>query len=287
MEKTKALALKLRTAVLGVVIAVISAEAGVHISRVNDFPLYDVNNRIGYIPKPNQEGRYLWRNNWEYNALSMGTGRQFQPSEKVDLLLIGDSVVNGGNPMSQEERLGPALEAVTGWIVWPISAGSWGLQNQMHYLLDHPSVTAGVDRIAFVLNESDFEETSSYWTQYSTPPKMPFPALPYVLNRYVFGFNNPPPEPSLTVPRRDPLLMLAGFATSYGKPIDVFLYPTQAEIGQSCNWRPGALMTIPNIRVHCIEDGWNESGYRDSIHPSAKGNQVLAPIVARAPRSAA
>ncbi len=48
-------------------------------------------------------------------------------SAKPDVLLVG------GNPLGKVERLGPQLAKVTSQSVWPISAGSWALRNELAY----------------------------------------------------------------------------------------------------------------------------------------------------------
>jgi hypothetical protein len=257
---------------------VLAAEAAIHISRINDFPIYDVNNRIGYIPKPDQAGAFLWRNDWVFNELSMGTERPFRPGR--GLLLVGDSVVNGGNPLRHSERLGPALERRTGVTVWPISAGSWGLQNEVTWLNDNPEVVAGVGRIALVLNSRDFDKPSSFRTDYTHPRERPFPALPYILKRYAVGFTPEATPADLEVRKTDALALLAEFASRH--PVDVFLHPDQTELDRGCQWTPSQIRLIPGVTLHCIdtEAGWDRSNYYDEIHPTASGVQNLAAIIA-------
>ncbi|MDP1125438.1 hypothetical protein Q5O12_28365, partial [Klebsiella pneumoniae] len=76
---------------------------------------------------------------WQFNSLSMGSG-PFFPSSDIDTLLIGDSIVLGGNPYRQQDRLGPVLQMDSKHAVWPISAGSWSISNELIYLKDHPDV---------------------------------------------------------------------------------------------------------------------------------------------------
>ena len=111
----------------------LSSEAFVRSLGVVDFPLYQANMQIGYIPALSQQGSFLNRNDWKFNSLHMGAP-EFLPGPVLDLLLVGDSVVYGGNAYRQSDRLGPALQASLqlhspGALVWPISAGSWALRN--------------------------------------------------------------------------------------------------------------------------------------------------------------
>ena len=151
-------------------------EVGLRTSGIIDFPLYDANSIIGYIPKPSQNGSFLNKNVWQFNSLSMGAS-EFKPTNTIDTLLIGDSVVLGGNPYRQEDRLAPQLQLETKLPIWPISAGSWGLRNELIYLKLHPEVVNSVDRFIFVLNSGDFDKASSWSCEITHPRSYPILAL--------------------------------------------------------------------------------------------------------------
>jgi lysophospholipase L1-like esterase len=55
----------------------------------------------------------------------------FVPDPAGNILLIGDSIVWGGNPYKAGERLGARLQALLKDKVWTASAGSWSLQNEI------------------------------------------------------------------------------------------------------------------------------------------------------------
>src|SRR4051812_6093297 len=95
---------------VGLVALAGTAEIGTRVSGIADFPLYRADQSLGYVPAPNQRGAFLNRNGWVFNELSMGTDRPFDPDSVFNLLLVGDSIVNGGNPVRQSDRLGPAIE---------------------------------------------------------------------------------------------------------------------------------------------------------------------------------
>jgi len=48
----------------------------VRASGVLDFPTYQVDNGIGYIPSPDQKGMFLHLNDWAFNDRSMGPTRR-------------------------------------------------------------------------------------------------------------------------------------------------------------------------------------------------------------------
>lgn len=167
----------------------VPAEIAVRISGIVDFPLYVANNEIGYIPAPSQSGDFLRKNHWQFNSKSMGA-LEFAPSDAVDTLLIGDSVVLGGNPYREEDRLGPQLKTVLQHPVWPISAGSWGLRNELQYLKLHPEVVQSSDQIIFVSNNGDFGEASSWSCEKTHPRSHPAWATLYVFKKYVWDWES-------------------------------------------------------------------------------------------------
>ena len=61
------------------------AEAGLRLAGVIDFPVYDTDEVIGYIPAPNQRGEFLNRNRWQINERSMGS-EHWHPHGQRDLL---------------------------------------------------------------------------------------------------------------------------------------------------------------------------------------------------------
>jgi hypothetical protein len=130
----------------------------VRLMGLGDFPLYEANNVIGYIPKASQQGTFMNTSDWVFNSLHMGTG-EFKPGPGRDVLLVGDSLVYGGNSYRQAERQ-----------VWPIGAGSWSMHNELTWLMQHLDVVRQVDNVVFVPNSSDLEDSGSSWRCESTHP---------------------------------------------------------------------------------------------------------------------
>lgn len=273
-------------------IFLVAAESSVRALGFVDFPLYDANNQIGYIPRANQSGSYMNQNNWAFNELSMGTALAFKPTpEKKDILLIGDSIVLGGNSYREDERLGPQLGRISGDAVWPISAGSWGLQNELEYLREHPEVVASVDQIIFVLNSGDFDRPSSWASEFTHPLERPSCALCYLVAKFVFRPIRSTPA-DLMVERFDAIVMLKAFAETYRKPFDIWLYPDKAQINHLDVWEKEfgphikslEAAQIPGLTLHSGEGilGWQDMDYRDSIHPTPAATRKLAKAISDA-----
>ena len=268
-------------------LAFIVCEVGVRVSGLTELPLYDANSEIGYIPKENQSGFFLHQRRWRFNEYSMGAGSFKPAADRFNILLIGDSIVLGGNPLNEEDRLGPRLEFISGWQVWPISAGSWALQNELTYLRNHPGVVDKVDAIAFVLNSGDFGEPSSWASELTHPRSEPTLHSLYVFKKYVLKMEYAV-EPGMRVPMRNWQKDFKEFIDSVQKPIFVFMYPTQEELGNSILRAQALDAFIPKLGilprnrlvVGKVADSseWRQGLYRDSIHPGANGNATLAEI---------
>lgn len=278
----------LTKALLGAAATLIVAEIGVRAIGLTDFPLYEASKDIGYIPQANQQGRFLNKNEWAFNNEHMGSG-PFQPSDAVDTLLIGDSIVLGGNPFTTAERLGPRLQALIGGKVWPISAGSWALRNELTYLRAHKDVVAQVDRLVFVLNSGDFGEASSWSCELTHPLSRPIFSTYYLAQRYGTSVDKCGTTPAeLQVPPGDAFQELAAFLRGTGKQVIVFLYPDKAELISQTQLQEKLTHHIPALRqagvqhIFLVSDDsrWTPSAYKDTIHPSVQATQTLASIMA-------
>lgn len=261
---------------------VIVGEGFARLSGLTDFPLYHADSRIGYIPAPSQSGSFMATNDWAFNEFSMGTPRPFAVSEATDILLVGDSVVYGGNPYKQQDRLGPQLEAATGATVWPISAGSWGLQNELTWLADHSNVAKSVDHIVFVLNSGDYGLPSSWRSEESHPRYRPTSSLWYLVTKYLLKPVTQDSPADLIVQPRDWRADFAAFAASVDTPITVLLYPSR-DPSDDDDLALGielALLGADSVVPVSEDPAWSEAMYRDAIHPTAAGTSELARIIA-------
>jgi hypothetical protein len=278
----------MRKAALGVV-AIVAAvglgELAAAGSGLVDIPLYEAPRQLGYVPKANQHGSFLHRFDWAFNEHHMGVAEPFEPTSGEDILLVGDSVVFGGVRMPQAERLGPTLERLTSSKVWPISAKSWSLTNELTYLYENPDVTAGVDRMVIVLNGSDFRQKSIWESSLTHPLSRPLFSTLYLAEKFVLGDPESPPRPSLS--DRTVRDRWHRFVRSFGKPVTVVLYPEKHELEpsqeQAVFAQRQAELEMPGVTVVRLgkDERWRASAtYLDHIHPDARGTYLLAEIIA-------
>jgi hypothetical protein len=273
-------------------IAFLILEIGTRLTRISDFPIYDANNEIGYIPKASQHGKFLWTHDWIFNEYHMGADT-FKPSNAEDILLIGDSIVLGGNPLKESERLGPTLQRKINRAVWPISAGSWGMRNELIYLKSNPDVVKNIDTFIFVWNSGDFDQASSWSCEITHPKHPPISAFLYALQKYVYSFQkcNGEIKPDYLVASGDWHEELKAFINSAemkNKKVVAYLYPDINERKDANLVEEKLDSHINEIQQAGIKDvisighdpRWGLSNYRDGIHPSGQGNKVLADIIA-------
>jgi len=263
------------------------------VTRIADFPLYEANNKIGYIPQKNQKGRFLWTHDWKFNEYHMGADT-FKPTNAEDVLLIGDSIVLGGNPLKERERLGPTLQRKMNLAVWPISAGSWGMRNELIYLNNNPEVVKNIDTFIFVWNSGDFDKASSWSCEGTHPKKAPISAFLYVFQKYIYRFQGCTGEikPEFLVPNGDWHKELRAFMNSAimkNKKVSAYLYPDINEerdvslIKEKLDSHINEIHEAGVLNIVSIghDSRWNIKNYRDGIHPSGKGNEFLADIISK------
>jgi hypothetical protein len=298
LKKTKLT--NIATLSLAVVLcAALIGEAGLRWAGVTDFPVYETDDVIGYIPAPEQSGAFLNKNRWQINERSMGSG-PWKPEGLRDLVLLGDSLVWGGNPLDQPDKLGPSLQVTLGdrWKVWSAAAGSWSVLNELAYLDRYPDVQQEADVLVWVLNTGDLAAQRSLWaSDYTLPRSRPTSALAYVLGKYLLprlglfrepAVNASPPAELISADTarffKDRLAQLA--AT---KRVLVVLYPDQTELRQPTPHYQAFRQAVQEAMTGCCsllevreQPNWNTSMYRDGIHPTSQGNQVLSGLIAQA-----
>lgn len=271
------------------------AEVGLRLAGAIDFPLYQADREIGYLPRADQSGRFLLRHDWAINAQHQGTATPFAPASapRGDWLLIGDSIVFGGNPYAAHERLGAQLQQRVDAAIWPVSAGGWSLQNQMAYLQRHDEVAASAQTLAFVLNRHDFAPAASWSCAWTHPLEKPRSALWHVAAKYVLKRPCEGTPAELQVPPQDPRALLHTLrrqSAERGQRVVFFLYPEQDEtrspeaLARGVETMEGALREAGFGEIVSVgrQPQWAEGArlYRDGIHPTPEGLGRLAEIVA-------
>lgn len=131
---------------------------------LTSFPLFISSPDFEYISAPNQDVT-IYRNRFVTNQYSQ---RSFflQKTDTLVYLLIGDSVVYGGNSIDQDSLASTILETKlrrkTGRPVrvLNISSKSWGLDNAAAYLRKYGSFSA--DKVVLVVSSHDAYDNMTF-----------------------------------------------------------------------------------------------------------------------------
>ena len=258
----------------GMALALIAGEIAARLAGVGDFPLYIADEEVGYLPAPGQQGAFLGRNRWVFNEHSMGVGQAYAPRPD-DILLVGDSLVLGGNMVDQPDKLGPRLEEATGCNVWPLAAGSWALRNELAALRRDPSFQIPRTTV-LVLNDGDFSAPSRWQSELTHPRERPGSVLAYAIRKRFFM-----PDEAASPPSEDPRWReeLELFARGYPGRVIVLAHPTRDQLGSEGSPIPALPdgITVIDPRMSGV---WDAADYADSIHPTPAANAELAAILA-------
>lgn len=294
-------------AAVGVVALLGLIEVTIRVSGATNFPIYIVDDGFGYLYAPNQSGVFLNRNRWHYNDRSMPVARDWAPGRAPDLLVIGNSIVAGGNPYDQTQKLTALLETRVGtrFSLWPIAVGGWSTVNALGYLERNPDVLNAADFFVWIHTSQGLARLNPWPGDAAFPRRRPIWATGYVLSRYlqptfrVFAQWLPAPvqrsaapdESAKNIVRFEAALRRLGAGERRHAGILV-LYPSDQQVEAARRgeeWLPEretmeavaqrhGLLVIDLTRY----PEWTAELYRDAIHPTAQGNEVLARIIVTA-----
>ena len=303
----------MRTKVLigGIVCVLAAVAAGELFARfvlgLGTPPLSMPHPTIEYLFKPNQDvkrfgNRYLIN---AYGMRSENFPKQKTDNGEVRIMVIGDSVINGGNLTDHEDlattilsrELSKSLGARV--IVGNISAGSWGPGNWLAYVREFGFFDA--DYVVFVMSSHDYADNPTFapLNPHTHPTHPPFSALTEgfsrYLPRYIPYLASLQEEPSVPVTEKDIRKALDDMKTVLELARDrvggvmVFLHLDQREIEKNKiaegHYQISNLCTELDIPVISLEPYFRQSisngryPYRDDIHPNADGQKVIASAI--------
>lgn len=283
-----------------VLAAVVLAEVAVRLGGLVDFPVYDVNPIVSYMPKASQSGNFMHKNDWVFNDRAMGVAADWDTLPGHNLLLIGNSIVMGGNPYRQQDKIGPLLQRQLGqrYAVWPIAAGGWTSVNQVAYLQKNSDLHAKTDFFVWEFMSGGFSGASQWRGDYVFPHEKPLWASWYIVRRYILPrfislpTNELPPqgEPKAShVAQMERQIVSLGQAGGRAIPGMILLYPSKEEYllaQHGKEWLPERQLIERICAEHHLllvdvakDARWSAAMYREDVHPNVAGNVVLAAII--------
>lgn len=265
------------------------AETGLRVAGVGGFALYARDPHSIYRMASNQQGRFRRRARWRYDRFGMRSDVDVG-SLAGRIVVLGDSVVEGGLHLDQRDTLAAALERETGHPVSPVACHGWALINELGAL----AATPGWDEAAalvWVINTGDFDTIGRGENELSFPTRRPVLLTLWLLRRYIYrknpwwwpwGKRVAPPGPPRPELRERALAEYEALAPHLPQTVVIVGHAMRGEdirahrfLDQLVAVRPGAALVVP-----AESPGWSEDCYLDFIHPNARGAALMAQAIA-------
>jgi hypothetical protein len=290
-----------------VVLAGLGEAAARWIVGLGDPPLYRTDPELGYLMVPGTYRRF--GHTIHYNRFHMrgpDVPERRTRADELRLLVMGDSVVNGGAPTDDADlatvilarRLGARLGAPVQ--VMNVSAGSWSPGNLLAYLRRFGTFDA--DLVVLVYNSLDWGEVVHSDLGPEQPTTRPWLALQEAVTNYAprllarVGLVRTPPDAVTPDPARAEQSLAAiretvALLRQRGVPVVAVQHLRWSEtIGTPLEGHARIAGTLHELGVETIQaaDAFRLIGptaYRDDIHPNAKGQEVLARVLEMAVRA--
>lgn len=273
-------------------------------------PLLQADSEMGYRFQGNQK-MYRLGKRIEYNQYSQRS-EPISPQkaeETLRVLMTGDSVLNGGNPIDQTETISELLEARLSHSgraveVLNASAGSWGIGNQLGYLRAFGMLDSDV--LIVQIGTHDLTQPTSTRDRVGNDPNYPNrpPLLAlqelfirYLLPQLALRLNQSAPPPEIPTPsdteaqfqqNLQTFQTLVRLARQHDTNLCVLYTPNWTDVLPKPNSPPDKAaffevlqsLQVPVVDVHLA---WSqlptttvESYFRDSVHLTVAGNRAIA-----------
>jgi len=300
---------KKKIALLSCACLIAALTVGEFVSRfvlgLGDPPLSVTHPTIEYMFKPSSEF-HRFGNYFRTNEYGMRSGEFPKEREKneIKILVLGDSVPNGGNLTDQNELATEILkENVRSLVSVPvqvgnISAGTWSPPNLLAYVEEFGTFDADVAVI--ILNKGDMFDFPTYaaLNPKTHPTDKPISAFGELLSRYLaprvlallpsLGESAVQATPTDTerkncTPELSELMEL--FTEEY-IPVYLIYHPSEDEISPDGSFTPkggypvisefskGTLHSFASIYGESVRNG--DYPYRDHYHPNTIGQKLMA-----------
>lgn len=277
--------------------------------HLGDPPLSVADPEIEYMFKPNQTvnrfGNIIHYNQWSMKSDDFP--KQKSDPKELRVLVIGDSVVNGGAQTANDKTATSILQKnLQEQLHRPvhianISAGSWGPPNQLAYLKHFGLFDA--DIIILVLSSHDYTDAPTFdpivGINSDFPEHRPLFALQEAVTRYLPRYlpvlKNASGDPmgSKAPAQKDidwcmqSIREIVDLGHAKGIPVAVVQHMEQTELGKpetsghlvvrTTSTQAGAhVADLYDLETQSMRDGLNI--YRDNIHLNIEGQKLLARV---------
>ncbi len=277
-------------------------------------PLSQADSDTGYRFQPNQKitrfGKKIEYN--QYSQRSEPINPQ-KPQEITRILVIGDSVTNGGSPTNQTQTITEQLESKlsstgTQFEVLNASAGSWGIGNQLGYIRKFGTFESNA--VIIQIGTHDLIQPTSTSERVGRNPNypthLPLLATQELTTRYIFPrflsalkSDSEIPQVSETEENRQfqqnmqSVKAIISLIKTKQIPVIVLFTPSRADLLPSPNtpeYKSEFFRIIKQLQIPVVDahTAWSKlpgitvkSYYRDKVHFNETGNQAIAELLSK------
>lgn len=275
-----------------VVLLLVGGEAVArYVLGLGDPPLTIRDPDIEYLFAPNRcydrFGNRVCYNEWSMRSDPLPATRG--PGERR-ILVLGDSVINGGATTDQADLATEILKKRLGIVVGNVSAGSWGPANLLAYLRRFGSFDA--DEMIFVFSAHDLTDLPQFEPDLGpdfpehTPPLALWEAVTRYLPRYL-GIETAPSSNAAPRPHAEKLSEgkkavsdLLALARSMTPRVCVVFHHDRDAIGTTPPEETAFHDLATGAGAEFVSGVETADGYRDFIHFNAAGQKALADTIA-------
>ncbi|MBL1200354.1 MAG: SGNH/GDSL hydrolase family protein [Nostoc sp. GBBB01] len=238
-----------------------------------------------------------------------------KPKGVLRIMMIGDSVLNGGSPTDQHQIITELFKSKILAAGHPVevlnaSAGSWGIGNQLGYLREFGTFESDV--VVLEIGTNDLAQPTSTSAPVGNDPNFPthrpLLAIQEAWTRYIWprllqtlqissGPSDFPVTPSSAEPDRQFQENMQNLKTTVELvrnqkiPIFVLFVPQVSNLVPSNNppkYKLEFIEQLKSLQVPLIdaEIEWSslpkkkvEAFFRDDVHPNEAGNQAIADLL--------
>ena len=215
--------------------------------------------------KADQSGRFRRRIRWHYDANGMRSD-EMPAGFAGTTLLIGDSIVEGGIRIDQDETLAAKASRLS---------GDW----------------TDARRLVFVLNTGDLDSLADLEGELSFPTRRPLWLTLWLVRRKVSRYFGTRFHPRLdangvVLPladlneelRASNLADFRHLLAEYAGPVLLVRYPMRGEDARAESYFEKLASLDPRVRLLEAGDApdWVDECYADHVHPNARGIAILA-----------
>ncbi|MFC5412544.1 hypothetical protein ACFPMF_24680 [Larkinella bovis] len=255
------------------------------------YPLYDASAEFEYVLKPNQRVT-IYRNRFETNTFSMRS-KPVSSGDSTVVLLLGDSVVNGGNAVDQDSLASSLLEEELFLKygkkirVLNISDKTWSPDNVVAYLKKFGLFQA--DMLLLVANSGDAFDPMTFRPVVGVAPTHPAEnhlfawqslwdkMAPMLMEKIAVK-----PEIVPLVEKKEPFVKgfsdLDSLAHRLQIPLSLYLHRTQSELRAHTLDEGGVAIVdfCKRKQIPFTINTFQSDFFIDDIHLNHKGQRALA-----------